>query len=170
MSEIEIQLNGLEVAVVEDEPMGLEGLIQILQKLGCNVVWTAKNYEDAEEKAQSYLPNVVFVDLKLLRGTNDYETGWQLVKALRGRDSRISVIICSSTPVVDNIVLEAIHLGCPYIVKQDLWQQEQTVVASALLAAHSKSVTLSNEVAGAIQGIVSKIRGKGGLSLRARGS
>ncbi len=138
-----------QVAIVENEPASLRGLMLTLEQLGCTIVWTAKNDHEAMEQMKNNPPDVVFVDLKLLRGSDDYDPGWQLIQDLRrrGEGRRFAIVICSGTPVVDKIVLEAIRLGCSYLVKEDLWGHEQEIVAGALLAARSGSVFLSNEVA-----------------------
>lgn len=155
-----LQFNGLEVAIIENEPQSLRGLTQVLQQMGCQIVWTARNDEEALAAAAKYLPTVVFSDLRLMRGSDDYEPGWQLIKHLyqQGTGRPFAVIIYSSTPMTDEIVLEAIRMGCSYIVKEDLWDHEQDVLASAILAARSGSVLLSNEVAGGLETIVNRIQ------------
>jgi DNA-binding NarL/FixJ family response regulator len=60
--------------------------------------------------------------------------------------------------VVDEIVLEAVRLGCSYVVKQDLWEKEQAILAGALLAAQSGSVFLSREVTGVLEMVTMQAR------------
>ena len=146
-------LQGLKVAIVENQPMALTGLKYHLQQLGCHIQWTAHDDDEAREKAQDeLLPDVIFVDLRLQHDSNDYQSGWQLVKELRerGKGSSVSIIIFSGSPVIDEIVIEAVRLGNSYIVKEDLWEQEETILTSALLAATSRSVLLSKEVSGVL--------------------
>lgn len=158
--------DGVEVAIVEDEPSSLLGLSHILSELGCAIVWSARNHDEAREFFAAKLPGIVFVDLKLIRGTNDHRPGWRLVRDLRNRSPHIGIVIFSGTPVVDEIVLDAIHLGCSYVIKQDLWSRELDVITGALLAAQTRSVLLSNEVVGCIEGIVAKLKGSGLLTDR----
>ena len=160
MDDLTIQFNGLEVAIIENEPQSLRGLMHVLQQMGCEIVWTARSDEEALAAASSHLPSVVFSDLRLMRGSDDYQPGWQLIKHLyqQGSGRRFAVIIYSSTPMTDEIVLEAIRLGCSYIVKEDLWDYERDVLASAILAARSGSVMLSNEVASGLETIVNRIQ------------
>jgi DNA-binding NarL/FixJ family response regulator len=155
---LEFDFGRFNVAIVENEPASLRGLMLTLEQIGCVLAWTAKNDHEAMEHIRTDVPDVVFVDLKLLRGSDDYEPGWQLIQHLRqrGEGRNFAIVICSGTPVVDKIVLEAIRLGCSYVVKEDLWGHEQAVIAGALLAARSGSVFLSNEVASGLEILVTR--------------
>lgn len=156
---MQLRFDGLEVAIVENEASSLRGLTMVLTQLGCTVVWMAKDDEEAKRAAQQQMPAVAFVDLRLHRGSDDYEPGWQLIQHLlqQGSGRPFSVIIFSSTPMTDEIVLEAIRLGCSYIVKEDLWDHEMAMLAGALLAAQSGSVFLSNEIASGLEMLIGKI-------------
>jgi DNA-binding NarL/FixJ family response regulator len=112
-----------------------------------------------KRKHARHLPAVAFVDLRLERGSDDYRPGWHLVQHLHhlGVDKPLKTIIYSGTPMTDEIVLEAVRLGCSYVVKEDLWEHELELIASALLAAQAGSVLLSNEVAGGIETIVNQL-------------
>ncbi|HEX3052148.1 MAG TPA: response regulator transcription factor [Aggregatilineaceae bacterium] len=167
-AEFEMNFQQLPVAVVENEAPSLRGLTQTLTDLGCAVVWTAKDHESAQQQADSSLPDIMFVDLKLLHGAqaNDYRPGWNLIRHLRGIAPQTSIIIFSGTPVVDEIVLEAVRLGCSYVVKEDLWGQEKDLIAGALLAARTRSVLLSNEVTGILDTSGNKSKGNGTLTDR----
>jgi NarL family two-component system response regulator LiaR len=59
---------------------------------------------------------------------------------------------------VDEIVVDAVRLGCSYVVKEDLWEQEQAILTSVLLAAQSRSVLLSKEVAGVLDMMVGNMQ------------
>jgi DNA-binding NarL/FixJ family response regulator len=166
LSESDFKFDDLEVAIVENDPSSLRGLRFSLEQLGCQVAWAARDDEEAMALARSNLPEVVFVDLRLLQGSDDYDPGWQLIKSLRQRGvgRPFTIIIYSGTPIVDAIVLKAIRLGCSYIVKEDLWGHEQEIVLGALLAARSGSVFLSNEVATGLETIVSHMQNRDVLS------
>jgi two-component system, NarL family, response regulator LiaR len=142
----------LPIAIVENESIALTGLRYHLEQLGCHIVWTARDDEEARQKSADELPNILFVDLKLQHSA-DYQPGWQLIKELRerGKGQAVAIIIFSSAPVVDEIVLEAVRFGCSYVVKQDLWEKEQEILTGALLAAQSGSVFLSREVTGVLE-------------------
>jgi DNA-binding NarL/FixJ family response regulator len=155
---VEFRFNRLRVAVVENEAISLRGLTQTLDEIGCEVVWAAKDHEEARKLAETALPGIVFVDLKLLHASDDYRPGWQFIRELRVRDPQVAIIIFSGTPVVDDIVIESIRLGCSYIVKEDLWNQERDIIAGALLAAKSRSVMLSNEVVGSVEVAIGKAK------------
>lgn len=165
-NELEIRFNNLMVGIVENEPPSLRGLSYSLEQLGCTVVWAARDDDEAKRLAAANLPEVVFVDLRLLKGSDDYQPGWELIKYLRQRGAGrpFAIIIFSGTPIVDKIVLEAVRLGCSYVVKEDLWGHEQAITAAALLAARSGSVLLSNEVAGGMETIVSRMQSRDVLS------
>jgi DNA-binding NarL/FixJ family response regulator len=165
-AELKINFDKLEVAVVENQPPSLRGLIHTLEQLGCTIAWTAKDDEEAKKLLETSLPAIVFVDLRLFNNNTEYEAGWQLIRHLIGRDHSTGIVICSGTPVINAVVLEAIRLGCSYIVKEDLWAHELEVIASALLAAQSGAVFLSREVANNIQVIVDKLKGSDILSDR----
>lgn len=156
----EFIFDNLEVAIVENVPAFLRGLINCLEQLGCKIVWAVKSDEEAMEVAKTSLPGIVFIDLRLLRSI-DYEDGWQLIKHLRERSmGRTSIIIYSGIPIVDEIVLEAIRLGCSYVVKEDLVNHEKEMITGALMAAISGSVFLSQEVATSIEIIVRRLKGQ----------
>lgn len=168
-TELEVSLKQLTVAIVEDQPPTLRGLVGCLEQLGCCVMWTAKDHEEAKAAAARNLPEIMFVDLRLPdyeTDLPDYESGWQLVRYMIGRDRNISIIIYSGYPVVSTIALEAIRLGCSYIVKEDLVNNEQEIIASALLAASTKSVFLSRQVANVIPVIIDRLKGPDVLSPR----
>jgi NarL family two-component system response regulator LiaR len=152
MSDTAVHFQALPVAIVENESIAMSGLRHHLEQLGCQVVWTARNDEEARQQSADLLPGILFVDLKL-QNSDDYEPGWQLIKELRerGKGREVAIIIFSSAPVVDEIVLEAVRLGCSYVVKQDLWEREQEILTGALMAAQSGSVFLSREVTGVLE-------------------
>ena len=160
MSDNSSLLHGLQVAIVENQPLALTGLKYHLQQLGCHILWTAHDDNEAREKAQDDLPDVIFVDLRLHQDNNDYQSGWQLAKELRerGKGSPVSIIIFSGSPVIDEIVMEAVRLGHSYIVKEDLWEQEEAILTSALLAATSRSVLLSKEVSGVLDMLMGNVQ------------
>jgi len=147
-----VRFHDLPIAIVENESIALTGLRHHLEHLGCRIVWTARDDEDARQKAAEALPGIILVDLKL-QNSDDYRPGWQLIKELRerGKGQPGAIIIFSSAPVVDEIVLEAVRFGCSYVVKQDLWEKEQEILTGALLAAQSGSVFLSREVTGVLE-------------------
>lgn len=153
MSAAAIQFNGLEVAIVENEPPSMRGLMFVLEQMGCDVIWTARNEQEALNYCAEKLPRVAFVDLRLEQGNDNYDAGWDLIKQMCqiGADQSFKVVIYSSTPVTYDIVLEAIRLGCSYIVKEDLWDHEMELVAGALLVAQSGGIILSNEVASSVE-------------------
>jgi DNA-binding NarL/FixJ family response regulator len=166
LSDSDFKFRDLEVAIVENEPPSLRGLRYSLEQLGCRVAWAARDDEEALTMVRSSLPEVVFVDLRLAKGSNDHEPGWQLIKSLRQRGTGrpFTIIIYSGTPVVDEIVLEAVRLGCSYVVKEDLWGHEQEIVLGALLAARSGSVFLSNEVSTGLETIINQMKNRDLLS------
>lgn len=166
LSESDFKFHDLAVAIVENDPASLRGLRYSLEQLGCQIAWVARDDEEAMIQAKSSLPEVIFVDLRLLKGSDEYDSGWQLIKSLRqwGVGRPFTIIIYSGTPIVDQIVLEAVRLGCSYVVKEDLWGHEQEIVLGALLAARSGSVFLSNEVATSLETIVNQMKNRDMLS------
>jgi NarL family two-component system response regulator LiaR len=160
LKEPEIQFNDLEIAIVENEPPSLTGLTFRLEQLGCKIVWTARDDLQAMELAKTQLPAIVFIDLRLQRGSSSHEAGWQLIRHLRqiSEGRPFAIIIYSGTPMIDEIVMEAIRLGCSYVIKEDLWGHEMEIMAGALLAARSGSVFLSNEVSSGVEAIVSSAK------------
>jgi two-component system, NarL family, response regulator LiaR len=158
-TQFKLQFDQLEVAVVENDASSKRGLEQTLAELGCVVVWVAQNHDEARSFATEHLPDIVFVDLRLLRGTDDHRPGWYLIQDLHGLDPHVAIIVYSGTPVIDDIVVDAIRLGCSYVIKEDIWEQEQAVIAGALLAACTRSVLLSNEVTSSIASVTRKKTG-----------
>jgi NarL family two-component system response regulator LiaR len=157
---LSILFAGLKIAIVENQPIALTGLRYHLEQLGCHIVWAARDDEEARTLIESNLPDVIFVDLKLRQDSDDYQFGWQLIQDLRekGKGRGISIVIFSGAPVVDEIVVDAVRLGCSYVVKEDLWEQEQAILTSVLLAAQSRSVLLSKEVAGVLDMMVGNMQ------------
>lgn len=153
MSTCECRFNGLQVAVVEDQPSTRDGLVYLLERLGCQVVWVARNEEEARTLADQEPPCILFVDL-ILNPHDNYESGWRLVKHLRVRNPELKIILWSGSPAVDDIILEAIQLGCSYVIKQDMWNHDETVIAGAMQAALSDSVVLTKEVAGRVKMLI----------------
>ena len=154
-----VHFHNLPIAIVENESIAVTGLRYHLEQLGCHIVWTARDDEEARQKAAEALPGIIFVDLKL-QHNDDYQPGWQLINELRerGKGQSVAIIIFSSAPVVDEIVLEAVRLGCSYVVKQDLWEKEPEILAGALLAAQSGSVFLSREVTGILEMVTMQVQ------------
>ena len=154
-----VHFHNLPIAIVENESIAVTGLRYHLEHLGCHIVWTARDDEEARQKAAEALPRIIFVDLKL-QHNDDYQPGWQLINELRerGKGQSVAIIIFSSAPVVDEIVLEAVRLGCSYVVKQDLWEKEPEILAGALLAAQSGSVFLSREVTGVLEMVTMQVQ------------
>jgi DNA-binding NarL/FixJ family response regulator len=152
-STCECRFNGLQVAVVEDQPSARDGLVFLLKRLGCQVVWVARNEEEARTLADQEPPCILFVDL-ILNPHDSYESGWQLVKHLRARNPELKIILWSGSPAIDDIILEAIQLGCCYVIKQDMWNHDETVIAGAIQAALSSSVVLTKEVAGRVKMLI----------------
>jgi len=154
-----VHFHDLPIAIVENESIAVTGLRHHLEHLGCHIVWTARDDEEARQKAEGALPRIIFVDLKL-QHNDDYQPGWQLINELRerGKGQPVAIIIFSSAPVVDEIVLEAVRLGCSYVVKQDLWEKEPEILTGALLAAQSGSVFLSREVTGVLEMVTMQAR------------
>jgi DNA-binding NarL/FixJ family response regulator len=85
---------------------------------------------------------------------DSYASGWRLVKHLRSRNPELKIIIWAGGPAIDDIILEAIQLGCSYVIKQDMWGHEEIVIAGALQAALSDSVVLTKEVVGRVKMLI----------------
>lgn len=153
MSTCECRFNGLQVAVVEDQPPTRDGFILLLERLGCQVIWTARDEDEARSLIEQEAPCVLFVDL-VLNVHDSYESGWRLVKHLRVRNPEVKIILWASSPAIDDIILEAIQLGCSYVIKQDMWNHDKAVIAGAMQAALSDSVVLTKEVAGRIKMLI----------------
>lgn len=148
---------GLEVAIVENEYTSMQGLRLILENLGCQILWTARDEESARHAFNEQMPRLVFVDLRLIQGSQQPDSGWELIKQLLrlGANKRFTAVIYSSTPVNYDILLEAVRLGCSYIVKEDMWDHEEALIAGAILSALSDGVILSNEVARSLESVAS---------------
>lgn len=158
---LQISFPGLQVGIVENDWHSMRGLEESLKAMGCDIIWKARDEEDAQEKAAAQLPQVAFIDLRLHSKDNGhgYQSGWELIKHLykQKQGKQFAAIIYTGTPMTDTIVLEAIRMGCSYIVKEDLWEKDTEVLASALLAALSNSVMLSHEVAIELETIVNQV-------------
>ena len=167
---IQIAFPGLRVGIVENDWNNMRGLEASLKAMGCEIIWKARNEEEAQVEATKQLPQVAFVDLRLSSSNNgrDYQPGWELIKHFykQRQGKSFAAIIYTTTPMTDSIALEAIRMGCSYIVKEDLWNQDTEVLASALLAALSNSVTLSHEVASKLETIVNQLEVSNLLSER----
>lgn len=167
---IQISFPGLKVGIVENDWNNMRGLEASLAAMGCEIIWKARNEEEAQAEAAKQLPQVAFVDLRLHAGSNghDHQPGWELIKHFykQKQGKPFAAIIYTGTPMTDSIALEAIRMGCSYIVKEDLWEKDTLVLASALLAALSNSVMLSHEVATELETIVNQLETSNLLSER----
>ncbi len=64
-------MSASKIMVVDDSPVDLDHLTDILNKAGYQVV-TATNGSDAMEKARSYRPDVILMDI-VMEGTDGFE-------------------------------------------------------------------------------------------------
>jgi CheY-like chemotaxis protein len=78
-----INLKGLRVLVVEDEPMVAMLFVDMLEAIGCEIVAVASRLEDALEKAQCLSFDLALLDVNL-EGANTFQIAELLSKRAVG--------------------------------------------------------------------------------------
>ncbi len=159
----QIHVEQLKVSIIENEPLMMRVLSEVLGRMGCEILWKAADRQSALVKAQSQVPDVAFVDLRL-SVDGGFSDGRQLIHDLRGVDPQIGIVIFSGAPAINEVAIEAIRLGYSYIIKEDIWEAEDEILTSAVLAAASGAVVLSREVSRSIDTVINRMEHQDDLS------
>ena len=81
-----------KILIVDDEPVGLLALKNIIQKVGCEIISASSGHE-AIEKARAEMPGIIFMDI-VMDGMDGYSACRELHQDSDTRD--IPVIFVSS--------------------------------------------------------------------------
>ncbi len=123
-------MNPIKILVVEDEVIVAQDIAGRLKKLGYQVIATVSSGEEAIEKINENLPNLVLMDI-VLKGDMDGITAAEII------DSKMNVPIVFLTAYADRKTLERAKLTNPfgYLVKP-LQQKDLRVAIEITLQQH----------------------------------
>jgi DNA-binding NarL/FixJ family response regulator len=83
----------VRVVVGDDQPLLLEGVVQVLRRAGCEVVATARDAPDLLRKVRAHRPDVVVADIQMPPDHTD--DGIRAVQVLRREMPGIGVLVLS---------------------------------------------------------------------------
>jgi two-component system chemotaxis response regulator CheY len=93
--------------ILDDSPVILASLKDILAASGVTNVKTAKNVKDGVKVFKDFKPDVVFVDLML----GETESGLDFLKQAMGAGSKAKIVISTALPSTADAVVMAVSLG-----------------------------------------------------------
>lgn len=92
----------MNILICDDEPLAIQRLIRLVEKLGYDVVATAENGIQAIEKVRQYEPDVILLDVQMPE-----MDGLSCAEQLRQIDPSLSIIFCTA---YDEHALDAFRL------------------------------------------------------------
>ncbi|MBI4393769.1 MAG: response regulator [Euryarchaeota archaeon] len=95
------------VMILDDSPVILASLKDILATSGVTNVKTAKNVKDGVKVFKDFKPDLVFVDLML----GETESGLDFLKQAMGVGSKAKIVISTALPSTADAVVMAVSLG-----------------------------------------------------------
>ncbi len=102
----------MKVLLVDDHPLFLEGLQNLLIARGVNVVGTARDGLEALEKARLLAPDIILMDVRMPRCD-----GLAATRLIKAEMPECKIVMLSTSSDEEN-VLEAIKSGaCGYLLK-----------------------------------------------------
>ena len=84
----------MKILLVDDNPIFLEGLKNLLEAAGAAEIETAQSGREALEKASCFTPDVVLMDVEMKPFS-----GVETARLLRKKDSRVKIILMSDREV-----------------------------------------------------------------------
>jgi two-component system chemotaxis response regulator CheY len=102
---------GTRILVVDDSVVAAQQITGVLQAAGCEVVGHAKNGAEGLKLYSQLRPDLVLMDLVM-----PVMDGLQALRALRGLNANVKVIVLSSLGGVESKATEALRLGAAAVV------------------------------------------------------
>jgi len=131
----------MRVLLVDDHPLFLDGLKDVLTNRGIEVVETARDGLEAMEKARALNPDLILMDIQMPRLNGLAAT--RLIKKERPHIKIVMLTISEN----DEDLFEAIRSGaCGYLLKADETEKFFELLSGAMRGEASLSPGLANRV------------------------
>ncbi|AMK18547.1 MULTISPECIES: response regulator [Sphingobium] len=102
-----------QIAIVDDHPIFLDGMVQFLSSHGHDVVFCARSVDEAISRLQAEQPDLLILDVSMKDGG-----GLAILSAIRSSGSTVPVIFMT-VHIRPDQTLEAIKLGVDGVVLKD---------------------------------------------------
>ena len=102
-----------QIAIVDDQPIFLDGMAQFLSSHGHDVIFCARSVEEALSRLQTQEPDLLILDVSMKDGG-----GFAILSAIRNSGSTVPVIFMAMH-IRPKQTLEAIKLGVDGVVLKD---------------------------------------------------
>lgn len=102
-----------QIAIVDDHPIFLDGMVQFLSSHGHDVVFCARSVDEAISRLQAERPDLLILDVSMKDGG-----GLAILSAIRSSGSTVPVIFMT-VHIRPDQTLEAIKLGVDGVVLKD---------------------------------------------------
>lgn len=99
------------ILVVDDSVVAAQQITAVLQSIGCEVVGHAKNGAEGLKLYNQLRPDLVMMDLVM-----PVMDGLQALRAMRGLNADVKVIVLSSLGGVESKATEALRMGAAAVV------------------------------------------------------
>jgi two-component system, chemotaxis family, chemotaxis protein CheY len=106
---------GRRILVVDDSVVAAQQITAVLQAVGCEVVGHAKNGAEGLTLYNRLRPDLVMMDLVM-----PMMDGLQALRALRGLNAEVKVIVLSSLGGVESKATEALRMGAVAVVTKPI--------------------------------------------------
>lgn len=116
-----------QIAIVDDHPIFLDGMVQFLSSHGHDVVFCARSVDEALTRIQGGAPDLLILDVSMKDGG-----GLAILSAIRGSGSTVPVIFMT-VHIRPEQTLEAIKLGVDGVVLKDSDPNELLACISQVL-------------------------------------
>jgi two-component system chemotaxis response regulator CheY len=112
------------ILVVDDSVVAAQQITAVLQGVGCEVVGHAKNGAEGLKLYSQLRPDLVMMDLVM-----PVMDGLQALRAMRGMNADVKVIVLSSVGGVESKATEALRMGAVAVVVKPI---DAAVVSQAV--------------------------------------
>ena len=102
-----------QIAIVDDHPIFLDGMVQFLNSHGHDVVFCARSVDEAISRLQAEQPDLLILDVSMKDGG-----GLAILSAIRNSGSTVPVVFMT-VHIRPEQTLEAIKLGVDGVVLKD---------------------------------------------------
>ncbi len=107
-------MHGVKVMLVDDQPLFLEGMHNMLAARGIAVIATARNGEEAQEKARIYHPDIILMDVDM-----PLCNGLEATRRIKAELPDIQIVMLTVSDQ-DEHLFEAIKYGAAGYLLKDL--------------------------------------------------